>query len=146
MADYHKYGTRSVGKLDTCHPSLRNVALLGLQRCPYDITIIHGWRNRALQNALVESGASRTRYPNSKHNFIGPKGEPLSLAFDFGPWVRSGVPWKETHIFAAVTGCFMAAANEVGIRLRWGGDWDGDGLSSDQTLLDWGHVELLPTN
>ena len=136
----YRYGEKSQGKLDTCDDELQLVAELGLSMSPYDITIIHGWRGEALQNALVDSGVSRTRWPDSDHNFMDAMGNPLSMAFDFAPWVEGAIPWKDTHIFAVLAGCFFAAADQLEVRIKWGGDWDTDGSTKDQTLMDWGHI------
>lgn len=135
------YGTRSRQKLDTCHSDLVTIAELALDVSPYDIAIIHGWRGEELQNSLVDSGVSRTRWPESKHNYIL-DGEPYSLAIDFAPWVDGAIPWNDTHIFAVIAGVMFAVAEEVGISITWGGDWDGDGSTKDQTLMDWGHIQL----
>ena len=136
------YGRKSKLKLDTVYPLLRQVAVRALQISPYDITIIHGWRGEDIQNALYDSGASQKPWPYSKHNNTKDS-KPLSLAIDFGPWVNGRVPWGETHIFAIIAGCFFAAAYELEVELRYGGDWDGDGSTKDQTLMDWGHVECV---
>ena len=29
------------------------------------------------------------------------------------------------------------------VTIRYGGDWDTDGSTKDQSLMDWGHVEIL---
>jgi hypothetical protein len=58
--------------------------------------------------------------------------------------INGVIPWDDTHIFAVVAGSFFAAALELGVMLRWGGDWDGDGLSKgDQRFFDYGHVEIV---
>lgn len=77
------------------------------------------------------------------HNHTDGAGRPLSLAIDFAPYVDGKIPWKETHIFAVIAGILMAQANEVGAKLRWGGDWDGDADTFEHSLQDWGHVELI---
>jgi len=144
MATEHAFGSGSMAKLNTCHPDMQLVAIKALELSPYDFTIIHGWRGEEVQNALFDSGASRKRWPDSRHNAYrmnDPK-SPASDAIDFGPWINGKVPWDDTHIFAAIAGCFLAAASDLGVELRWGGDWDGDGSTKDQTLMDWGHVEL----
>ena len=138
----YSYGKKSMSKLATCHQSLVMVADLALVRSPYDITIIHGWRGEEIQNALYESGASHKKYPHSKHNYIDDDGFPLSLAIDFAPWVDGAIPWKDTHVFAIVAGVFLAVSEELNVPVRYGGDWDGDGSTEDQTLMDWGHLEL----
>lgn len=146
---WHKFGGRSSDKLATVHPLLRECAELALRRSPYDFTIIHGWRGEELQNALFESGASTKRFPDSRHNkttdsqLIGVDKTTISDALDFGPWIKRTVPWNDTHVFAVIAGCFFAAAEELGITLRWGGDWDSDGSTKDQTLMDWGHLEIM---
>lgn len=147
MARQHAFGAKSQSKLATCHPVMVAVTERALMRSPVDFTIIHGWRGKDLQNVLVDSGASRTRWPDSKHNkTLDPDiDNPLQFsdAVDFGPWIMGKVPWDDTHIFAAVAGCFFAAADELDARIRWGGDWDGDGSTKNQTLMDWGHIELV---
>jgi len=42
-----------------------------------------------------------------------------------------------------LAGVMLNAAQEMGIRVRWGGDWDGDGSTKDQTFHDLGHYELF---
>ena len=143
MASEHAYGAKSQSKLDSCRVNLRDVATLALERSPYDITIVHGWRGEDVQNALEESGASTKRWPDSKHNATDDAGAPASEALDFAPYVNGSIPWGETHIFAVIAGCFFSAAHELGVKLRWGGDWDSDGLTDDQTLMDWGHIEEI---
>jgi peptidoglycan L-alanyl-D-glutamate endopeptidase CwlK len=138
----HKFGAKSNQKLATCHPRLAAVAMKALELSPYDFTIVHGWRGEEVQNALFDSRASQKRWPESKHNaMLGDK--PCSEAIDFAPWVDGKIPWDDTHIFAIIAGCFIAAANSMNMKIRYGGDWDSDGSTKDQTLMDWGHVEIV---
>ena len=146
----YSYGTGSSRKLATCHPLLSSIADRAIELSPYDITIVHGWRGEEVQNALFDSGASHKQWPESRHNAMkidqaaDPQNYlPESRALDFAPWVYGGIPWKETHIFAVIAGCFFAAAAGEGATIRWGGDWDTDGSTTDQTLMDYGHVELI---
>ena len=140
----HKFGKRSRAKLDTCDIILVKVAERALVLSPVDFTVIHGYRGEDVQNALYDSGASTKRFPDSKHNiWDGDNDEPASEGLDFGPWVGGIIPWKDTHMFAVIAGCFFSAAAELDVKLRWGGDWDMDGSTRDQRLMDWGHVELI---
>jgi peptidoglycan L-alanyl-D-glutamate endopeptidase CwlK len=146
----YSYGSGSNSKLETCHPVLQRIAELALQRSPYDITIVHGWRDMETQNSLEEAGKSTKRFPDSRHNktddpsVIEP--ERISDALDFAPYVKGTIYWDDIMIFAVIAGCLISAANELGYTLRWGGDWDSDGQTTDQTLLDWGHVEVMWSN
>jgi peptidoglycan L-alanyl-D-glutamate endopeptidase CwlK len=118
------------------------VAQRALELSPYDFGIAHGHRGEAEQNALFDAGASSVRFPDSKHNAETAEGRPQSEAVDFFPTIGGHVPWNETHIFAVIAGCFFAAAAELKVKLRWGGDWDGDGNTKEHKLQDWGHMEL----
>lgn len=141
MGDF-VFGKRSRDRLATCHSALASVATRAIEITPVDFTIVHGWRGEEIQNTLFESGASKKRWPQSKHNNTE-NDLPWSLAIDFAPLIKGEIPWKDTHVFALVAGCWFAAAKERGVTLRWGGDWDMDGLTTDQTFMDWGHVELV---
>ncbi len=91
---------------------------------------------------LHRTGASEKVWPFSEHNFML-DGKPHSKAFDFAPHLgRRGIPWEDTHLFALVAGVFFAVARELGVKLRWGGDWNMNGLTTDQTFMDWGHLEI----
>jgi len=135
-----RYGSTSRKNRDSCAPPLIAVMDLGLKRSPVDIAIVHGFRGKDLQNSLFASRASKKKWPESEHNFMLDD-LPHSKAFDFAPFV-GGIPWDDTHAFALVAGVFFAAAQELGVRLRWGGDWDMDGLTTDQSFMDWGHLEI----
>ena len=138
----YEYGDRSKRKLATCHPMLKTIAQDVLVVSPYDISIIHGFRGEQLQNDLYDNNKSTKIWPDSKHNNTE-NGKPYSLALDFAPWVGSDINWNDTHIFACIAGCFFVVACDRGVRIRWGGDWDSDGSTKDQGLMDWGHIEII---
>lgn len=138
----YSYGKTSRANRDTCAPPLIEVMELGLSRSPVDISIVRGWSGEDVQNMLFRKGASKKEWPFSEHNFLL-EDKPHSKAFDFAPYVDTvKIPWEDTHLFAVVAGVFLSAAVELGIKLRWGGDWDMDGLTTDQDLMDWGHLEI----
>ena len=138
------YGSRSQGKLDTCHNELQDIFQLYRERQFFEITIVHGWRGKEVQDDAFMSGASTKQWPDSKHNNLGYGGTPLSLAVDFAPWIPGfGIPWKDTHAFAIIGGILLALSNELGYNMRYGGDWDMDGQTTDQKLMDWGHIEVV---
>lgn len=137
-----KFGTTSNGKLSSCCQELRLLANRAIVLTPYDFSIIWGWRGLEIQNALHASGASTKAWPDSKHNVEDPESQPYAEALDFGIWVNGGIFWENTHAFAVVAGCFFAAGKEQGIEIRWGGDWDTI-PSTKQTLLDYGHIEVI---
>ena len=42
-----------------------------------------------------------------------------------------------------MAGFVMGIANTVGIKLRWGGDWDKDTELKDNKFNDLGHFEII---
>ena len=151
MTIMYTYGMSSKAKLQTVHHELRESFELALSWQIYDIVIIHGWRGEVVQNQAFLDGNSTKEWPDSEHNFMDEFNKPLSLAVDFGPWCyipklgKMGIPWDDTHAFAVIGGIVLAAAKQLGYEQRYGGDWDMDGLTTDQTLMDWGHIERVST-
>ena len=147
MAAFHSYGTGSNARLSTCHDELRLVMAEALKMTPaaVDITIVHGYRGKDLQNGLPDIVTTK-RFPESYHNAEDDDGEPLSDAVDFAPYItlpsgKKGIPWKDTALFCFVAGIVYAAAVKLGIEITWGGDFDRDGSTKDQTLGDYGHIQ-----
>lgn len=143
MAAHHHYGRESTRRLKSCHPALFSLMNLALKNSPVDITIIHGYRTNEEQNEIFRQGFSKKRGGESVHNNTSDNGEPLSLGVDFAPYVNGGIDWSDSHMFAVVAGVILAAAEQLELEIRWGGDWDMDGSTKDQTFMDWGHIELV---
>ncbi len=138
------FGKSSTAKIMTLHPDLRAIIYNVMDLQVYDFSIVWGYRNEEQQNKAFQLGNSDKEYPDSKHNHTDDDGEPMSLAFDFGPYIIGlGIPWKDTHAFAILGGMFIAIGRKLGIRVRYGGDWDMDGQTTDHKLKDWGHIELV---
>lgn len=137
-----RFGSKSKERLATCHPVLQGIADRAIELTPIDFTIVHGWRNQATQDLLFQSGASQAPWPTSRHNHMRDN-LPCSLAIDVAPIIKGKIPWGDTHCFSVIAGVFFAAATEQEVRLRWGADWDLDGRTTDQTLMDYGHLEII---
>ena len=142
----YAYGERSLAQLKTAHPLLQNIAAEVIVCSPYDLSILSGHRGKIEQDEYFATGVSTKHFPNSRHNKSDdPKvkfPERVSDAIDFAPWINGRIPWGDSHIFAVVAGCFFAIAEQMDAKLIWGGDWDSDGSTKDQELMDWGHIEI----
>ncbi|MBL1319608.1 MAG: hypothetical protein JKY80_02005 [Mariprofundaceae bacterium] len=99
----------------------------------YDCSVLVGHRGKADQNKAYDSGNSKKRFPDSTHNTKPSKG------IDVAPYP---IDWDDTKRFYYFAGYVKAKAEELGIKIRWGGDWDGDNDLNDQTLMDLVHFEL----
>lgn len=143
------FGPTSAARLATCDPRLREL-LEDVVRS-FDCVVLCGHRGEAEQNAAFARGASKKKWPNGEHNSLP------SRAVDAAPYdprVPGGVNWGEDlrtkkpdraalvrfYLFA---GYMMRAAEARGLRIRWGGDWDGDTFVDDQTFNDLVHFELV---
>lgn len=98
-------------------------------------TIIEGARSQEDQDRYFNEGKSKLRWPQGKHC------KRPSQAVDVAPFKDGKISWGGADCIDF--GQFVVAkAKELGIMLRWGGDWDGDGDRSDQTFDDLVHFEL----
>ena len=127
----YRLGTRSVGNLVGVHEDLQHVVYLAITTTKVDFTVIEGLRDRARQRELVDIGASQTM--NSPHL--------TGHAIDVVPWVGGKVRW-DWPLFYPIADAMIAAAIELDIRIRWGGDWNSDGIFNER-FRDGPHFELL---
>lgn len=127
------FNQTSLQRLATCDPRLQAIMkeVIKVQ----DITIICGHRSNEEQAILFAEGASKVPAGQSKHN------RRPSLAVDIAP-----IPlrWHDTLAFVRLSGIVAAVAERHGVRLRWGGNWDGDHtLLKDQEFDDLVHFEIV---
>ena len=118
------YGKTSLGRLSTCHPVLQVLMHRAMDACPpgLDWMIVCGHRGKVEQEAAFDSGASKVRYPKSKHNQLP------SMAVDVAPWVRGSISWfapdfKPIALHIKATWETLTEADRGGHTLSWGGDW-----------------------
>lgn len=131
-----KFSNRSRTNLDTCDHRL--VALYETVILHWDCTIIEGHRDMETQNEMHRIGKSHLRWPDSKHN------RTPSLAVDAAPYYKGeGIPWEDLERFRAFSGFVLGVGAAMGLKLRWGGDWDGDRIFTDQKFHDLPHIELI---
>lgn len=132
------YSARSRANLDQCDIRLQRVFEKVLKT--YDHSIVQGHRNKVDQNAAYAAGHSKLKWPESKHNH-----EP-SLAVDAAPYPHPPKPSEDYETFLKewyyFGGYVLGTAAEMGIDIRWGGDWDRDEDFNDQNFDDLYHFEI----
>ena len=130
------YGKRSLENLAECHVNLQKIAHLALKYTTVDFTITEGVRSTAEQAEMVKKGVSKTTksyHLDSKDGVIDGKG----MALDFYPIVDGKLEVNaEAKYFKAVADAFKQAAEELGFRITWGGDWKNG--------WDKPHIQLEP--
>lgn len=130
------YGKTSKERLSTVDPRLQAVFDWALRLGLVDISIIEGYRGKERQNSFFPK-KSRVRYPNSKHNSIP------SQAIDAAPFVNGEISWKRVHCIY-LAGIIVCLGAVMGVRIRWGGNWDMDGEPiTDQDFQDLVHYEVI---
>ena len=122
-----RFGKRSKQRLKGVDTKLVNV-LNELVKI-MDVTIIEGLRSQERQNELVAKGASKTKY--SKHI--------QGKAVDVAPYP---IDWKDRDRFHYMGGMVRGIGQQLGVNIRWGGDWDSDGETKDYSFDDLVHVEI----
>lgn len=131
------FSKKSKERLDTCHPDLQ--VLFEEVNLGYECSILEGSRGQEEQDEAYRSGKSKLQYPDSKHNIILPD-RPQSLAVDVAPWP---IDWGDIRRFYHFAGYVLKTAEQLGIKVRWGGDWDSDKDFKDQVFMDLVHWELI---
>lgn len=126
-----QFGNASRRRLQTCDARLRRVFEEAVEQ--FDCTVLCGHRGEEEQNKAFEDGKSKVRWPDGKHN------SNPSRAIDVAPYP---IDWEDTRRFYYFAGYVMGVANKLGIKLRWGGDWDRDTEVSDNSFNDLVHFEL----
>ena len=131
-----KFGTRSENNLIDVHPDLIQICRFVIEA--YDFTILCGYRGKAAQDAAYPK-YTKVRYPNSKHNRIS--SEAIDI-IPYDPVHHRIVPWDAYEEMAMLAGHMLMAAYAFDIKIRWGGDWNGDGNLRGETFNDRCHFEL----
>lgn len=131
------FGKKSKERLATCDSRL--VMVFEEVVRTRDCAALCGARGEAAQNEVYNSGASKVQWPFSKHNVRIEEGE-LSKALDIAPYPIDWMDFNRWYLFA---GYVIRVAEEMGVKLRWGGDWDGDGDLKDQNFYDLPHWEII---
>lgn len=117
-------------KLQGVHPDLVKVVELALTLSEVDFKVIEGVRTKERQRQLFKQGATKTL--NSRH-LTGHAVDLVPLPLD----------WNNLDAFGKVAKAMFAAAKQLKVPIRWGGDWNRNGRSDDETFYDGPHFELL---
>ena len=124
----YKFGKRSRERLKGVDARLINVLNELIKMM--DVTIIEGVRTAKRQEELLAKGATKVRY--SKHM--------EGKAVDLAPYP---IKWDDRDGFYYMGGMIRGIAQQLGYKVRFGGDWDSDGDTRDNSFDDLVHMEIL---
>ena len=126
------FGQTSKERLSTCDPRLQQIFNEVVKF--FDCTVIEGHRGEISQHKVYAEGASKVDWPNGAHNSLP------SRAVDVMPYP---IDWEDTKRLCYFAGFVVGIAAHMGIKIRWGRDWDSDRNLNDQTFNDGPHYELI---
>ena len=117
---------RSESRLEGVNPALVEVVQKAITLTNIDFGVTCGLRTMEEQQALVDSGASQTM--KSKHL----EGNAVDVVAYIGPRIT----W-ELNVYDDIADAFKAAAQDVGLGIRWGAAWHIPDIREwDQTMED----------
>lgn len=132
-----KFGARSLAALNGVHPDLVRVMHEAIKDTPVDFTITDGVRTLSQQRALYAKG--RTTAGEIVTNADGVKNKSnhqSGRAVDLYPYVNGEVDYNDSgDNLRVIAAHIKAVAKCMGIKIGWGGDWEGG--------WDRPHFELL---
>ena len=126
------FSKSSQARLLTCHYDLQT--LFNKVILIRDCIVIQGHRGQIEQDAAVDAGMSQVNWPEGKHNKTPSEG------IDVAPWP---LDWNNLDRFYMFAGFVLGVASEMNISIISGLDWDNDGETTDQNLIDGPHFELV---
>lgn len=140
-------------------PPLAAAIKLGTSRLTFDTVVSEGLRSK--EQMMINYGKGRTaadcRAKGIPASYACPAAakvtwlaHPLQSkhadgeAVDVYPLVNGKLATTTAHLplFRAMYEAIMAAGREAGVKLRYGGDWDGDGKLFEKGETDAVHFEL----
>ena len=145
-----KFSEKSMSSLNTCNHQLLEIFNEVIKY--FDCSVLTGFRDKEKQDKAFREGWSLLKFPKSKHNQFP------SMAIDVVPYPipekwgvinfddkidKIKIQIKELHKFYYFAGFVLGVAAAKGIKLKFGGDWDGDQDFNDQSFDDLVHFELV---
>lgn len=136
------FSVSSYSKLMTADIRLQRIMLEVIKYI--DFTVIEAHRGKEAQDEAFRTGHSKLPWPKGKHNAYPSK------ALDIVPYFKDArvkINWKDIPAMARLMGYVQRVADEQGVKLRFGLDWDGDfqtvSFDDNEFFLDAPHVELV---
>ena len=140
-----RLGKTSKKRLETCHKDLQLIINEAIKITNVDFGVAEGHRSIEKQKQYFDEGKSKIDGVNKKgkHNYNP------SLAVDIYPYFNNGAKWDNEHL-SYLAGVVHAVSSllleqgKISHKIRWGGNWDMDGvILLDQSFDDRPHFELI---
>ena len=130
---------RSEKRLEGVNDALVNVVRRAAKRLPFSLLVVEGLRTRERQAELYAQGRTK---PGKKVTWTLHSKHLEGKAVDLAPLINGAIDWADLSKFDQIAKAMQDAAKEVGVSVRWGGDWDMDGQPRERGESDSPHFEL----
>ena len=130
---------RSEKRLEGVNPTLVSIVRRAAKRLPFSLFVVEGLRTRERQAELYAQGRTK---PGKKVTWTLHSKHLEGRAVDLAPLINGAIDWADLSKFDAIAKAMQDAAKEVGVAVRWGGDWDMDGQPRERGESDSPHFEL----
>lgn len=152
----NKLSQKSIERLKGVHPDLVKVVIKAIGISGQDFMVLEGVRTeqrqrelyghgrsaddlraKGLDPALAQPAAPQVTWTLKSNHFKQADG--YGHAVDLVPYP---VDWNNTAKFDAIAEAMFKASEELGVRLRWGADWNQNGKRRERGETDSPHFEL----
>lgn len=110
----YKLSNKSLEKLAQVHPDLQKVVIRAIELASEDFSVSEGARTVEKQRENIKKGVSQTMKSNHLVQSDG-----YAYAVDLVPYPLT---WN-LNAFYPIVRAMRSAAEELGIKIRWGGAW-----------------------
>lgn len=132
---------------DECHNYLKELINRSIEYDDFSVGEAH--RDRETHEQYRREGKSKIPYEKTKHR-LNPSHAVHLIPYPTG-WPDNGDDVDALHQFYQLHGVAKTVWKQMKdegvvpprVRLRWGGDWDGDDIFSDQEFDDLAHYEIV---
>ena len=145
---------QSLDRLNGIDERLQRAVKRAIQLTKQDFMVLEGVRTR--EQCMINYGKGRTaaqcvakgvpaQYANPNATKVTWLNDPFASkhcdgkAVDLVPYP---VDWNDLKKFDVIAQAMLQAAKELGISIRWGADWDGDGKPRERGESDSPHFEI----
>lgn len=150
-----KFGATSLKRLEGINPRLRKVVDRALEIAEEDFMVIEGvrtkeqaWANWGKGRSVMDCNAAGVpaKYAQPSASKVTWLKNPLNSkhisgnAVDLAP---SPLDWNDLKRFDKMASAMFKASAELQIPIRWGADWDNDGVFREKGETDSPHFELV---
>lgn len=134
-----KLSKLSESRLQGVKPQLASVVRRALEISTVDFMVVEGLRTIERQRELYAQGRTK---PGPKVTWTLHSKHLEGNAVDLAPFVNGKVDWNNLKNFDAIAKAMLQASRELSVPIRWGADWDMDGIPREKGETDSPHFEL----